>query len=102
MFFYFKKWIPVKQVPGVLIKTKYRMQILFWITKDVYDSISVERMQELKMKHFPEHLRERGIKLGYYLMHGKTYDAEGNPVKYTRYKNSGAYYKRHSFRKIVA
>ena len=101
MFGFKKRWIEVKKIPGVLKKTVFRREIFFWIRKEVFDFIPIERMNELRMKHYPAHLKAKPLKDGYLILHGKTFDADGNVVNFTRYKGSINYYKRHSYRKLI-
>ena len=44
MFGFKKRWIEVKKIPGVLKKTVFRREIFFWIRKEVFDFIPIERM----------------------------------------------------------
>lgn len=93
-FLQFGLWIPIDHKSDPLPKTIYRMQVLFWIRKEVFELITRKTKENLKMKCDPNH--KDPLSGQYCVKHSAVLDKEGKVVKTTQYRGSISLFKRHA------
>ena len=94
-FLNFNLWIPVSKIENPLLQTIYRMQVLFWIKKNVYEPVTDEKKASLKMFSNPEHKEPM---TGAYIIKHFNVLSEGKRVKATQYRGSSTIYQRHAYK----